>query len=419
MAKRYANNKTPSLPPVEKVELNEKNIKLRVVLFIVLLVIGIVAIGFGVSFLFAKESGWYAINPEYASKTTGSGFAFYYYLEDEGFFKKTERSAVTSQYSTSMDRAYMLFNNLEFAETNNLATLNKNPNKEFIVDPALYSVLEKLKTAGVRNHFLAPLYSVYYNIYNTENDVFLTEYDPLLNSEMHAFFDSVLGYINDTSKIDLVLLGENKVRLFVSEDYIDFARKENITSFVDFGWMTNAFVVDYVADKMVEKGFNKGSFSSSDGFIRNFCSTNDSFYANIYDVVENDIYHSATFKYNKNMSIISYKGFILSPADKGRYYLTDNGKLYTPYVSTVDGLTKATAPYLLVYSDSNKCVDLLVKTISSYVGESLDTEELALLSSSSVYYVYCKDSKVLTNDESAVFVDVFKDDLIEYTVEVK
>ena len=152
---------------------------------------------------------------------------------------------------------------------------------------------------------------------------------------------------------------------------------------------------------------------------REFKITNDSFYANIYDVVENDIYHSATFKYNKNMSIISYKGFILSPADKGRYYLTDNGKLYTPYVSTVDGLTKATAPYLLVYSDSNKCVDLLVKTISSYVGESLDTEELALLSSSSVYYVYCKDRKVLTNDESAVFVDVFKDDVIEYTVEVK
>ncbi|MBR2984159.1 MAG: hypothetical protein IKC60_01475 [Clostridia bacterium] len=207
MAKRYARDKTPSLPPVEKVEVSEKHIKLRVVLFILLLVIGVVAIGFGVSFLFAKESGWYEISPENSQQLTGKGYSFYYYLEDEGFLKKSERKAVTSAYSTALDKAYITFTNLEFGESVNINTLNKKPNTEIIVDSALYSALEKLKNAGIRNHFLAPLYPTYNNIYTTESDVFLKDYDPSENSEVRAFFDKVLTYANDPNKVDVVCLG--------------------------------------------------------------------------------------------------------------------------------------------------------------------------------------------------------------------
>ena len=418
MAKRYARDKTPSLPPVEKVEVSEKHIKLRVVLFILLLVIGVVAIGFGVSFLFAKESGWYEISPENSQQLTGKGYSFYYYLEDEGFLKKSERKAVTSAYSTALDKAYITFTNLEFGESVNINTLNKKPNTEIIVDSALYSALEKLKNAGIRNHFLAPLYPTYNNIYTTESDVFLKDYDPSENSEVRAFFDKVLTYANDPNKVDVVLLGDNKVKLSVSADYIAFAQSEGITSFVDFGWMTNAFIVDYVADSMVAKNFTKGSFSSTDGFIRNFCTTTDSFFTNIYDVRGDQIYLSANFRYSKNMAIISYKGFILSPADYGRYYQTDEGKVYTPFISPIDGLTKGPHPYLMVYSTSNKCVDLLTNTVNAYVGDSLDEVAIQNLPTFLISYVYCKDAKILTNDENAVFNEVYHDETFEYKVEV-
>jgi hypothetical protein len=59
--KRYARDKTPYIKPVERIELSEKNIKLRVILMIVFLLLGAGAIAFGVRSCIAAEKGWQKI----------------------------------------------------------------------------------------------------------------------------------------------------------------------------------------------------------------------------------------------------------------------------------------------------------------------------------------------------------------------
>ncbi len=44
---------------------------------------------------------------------------------------------------------------------------------------------------------------------------------------------------------------------------------EGIGSFIDFSWMRNAFIADYLAEGLAARGFGKGALTSFDGFARN------------------------------------------------------------------------------------------------------------------------------------------------------
>ena len=59
----------------------------------------------------------------------------------------------------------------------------------------------------------------------------------------------------------------------VSDDYLAFAEKNFISDFIDFSWMKNAFITDYVADVMIDNGYTLGSLTSYDGFTRNLDQT--------------------------------------------------------------------------------------------------------------------------------------------------
>lgn len=73
--------------------------------------------------------------------------------------------------------------------------------------------------------------------------------------------------------MNVELLGGNQVKLSVSDDYLAFAEKNFISDFIDFSWMKNAFITDYVADVMIDNGYTLGSLTSYDGFTRNLDQT--------------------------------------------------------------------------------------------------------------------------------------------------
>ena len=50
------------------------------------------------------------------------------------------------------------------------------------------------------------------------------------------------------------LLGENRVKLTVSESYLAFIREYEIDTLADFSWMRNAFAADYIARVLQEDG---------------------------------------------------------------------------------------------------------------------------------------------------------------------
>ena len=108
---------------------------------------------------------------------------------------------------------------------------------------------------------------------------------PRENKETAAYFEEFLTYANDPDAVDLELLGDNRVRLHVSEEYLAFAAENGIDSFIDFYWMKNAFIVDYLAESLADAGFTNGSISSYDGFVRNLDERDVSYSFNIYDRV--------------------------------------------------------------------------------------------------------------------------------------
>ena len=90
----------------------------------------------------------------------------------------------------------------------------------------------------------------------------------MLNSEVRGFVDETLTYVNNPDAIDIELLGENKLRLNVSDEYADFASQNDIGEYLDFFWLKNAFIVDYIAEHLAENRYIHGTITTYDGYTR-------------------------------------------------------------------------------------------------------------------------------------------------------
>ncbi len=145
--------------------------------------------------------------------------------------------------------------------------LNRHPNETMVVDDALYHAFELIAETGNRAIYLAPVYTEYDNLFFCNDDSETVNYDAYQNGEVAAYFSEVAAYSNDPSDVNVELLGGNQVKLSVSDDYLAFAEKNFISDFIDFSWMKNAFITDYVADVMIENGYTLGSLTSYDGWI--------------------------------------------------------------------------------------------------------------------------------------------------------
>ena len=78
------------------------------------------------------------------------------------------------------------------------------------------------------------------------------------------------------------MLGDNKVCLNVSDEYLAFLQENGVDSLIDFGWLKNAFVVDYLAEVMIARGYTLGAITSYDGYTRNFDSLNTEYAFNVF-----------------------------------------------------------------------------------------------------------------------------------------
>ena len=105
------------------------------------------------------------------------------------------------------------------------------------------------------------------------------------------------AYDEKYEEIDLKLLDNNKIILFVSEDYLSYADETGFSNFIDFSFMKNAVIIDYVADLMQKNGYTAGSITSYDGFTRNLDNSNTSYTYTIFDRVGQTVYTAASMQY--------------------------------------------------------------------------------------------------------------------------
>ena len=81
-------------------------------------------------------------------------------------------------------------------------------------------------------------------------------YDPRLSEEVAAEYAEIATYANNPEMVDIKLLGDNKIQLYVSEEYLTYAEENYITDYIDFHYhqiqnlqySLNIYYADYKAD---------------------------------------------------------------------------------------------------------------------------------------------------------------------------
>lgn len=385
---------------MQKIELSSAHSGRRTVLAVALLAAGIVALVYAFTGLFAAQKGWQeVVVSSDAEANCGGDFVLLYDLGASDMGVSAEKRALTSVYTGAAVTAYRLFESGSvFDGVNNVGYINQHPNEIVDVDPALYRAFAQIQDSGDRSLYLGPVYELYNGLFSCDSDGQTVDFDPLQNEALRAYFDRCAAYGRDPASVDLELLGGDQVRLNVSEEYLAFAREQEIGCFLDLYWMKNAFIIDYLADTLAQSGFTRGALSSFDGFVRNLYDGEEAFGLNVYDRTE----QAGTVSYHGPMSIVYLRGYPMNSLDARHYYEMDDGQVRTAYVDPADGLPKAAWGDLLVCTGTGGCGEATLALAPIYVADRLDKEALLALSERGVFSLYCEQGEILCNDPELV-----------------
>lgn len=406
----------PHLPPVERIELSWKNYKVRLIAAAVFLVAGVWLLARSVVGLFGTDPGWQTIETSSgAEDNCASDFTFLYELGAGELSAATEKRALTEAYTEAAVTAYRLFSASEnFAGVTNVCDLNRHPNEVLTVDEALYEAFALLERYGDRSVYLGPVYEIYDGLFSCEEDWQTIDFDPYVNPDIAAFYAEAAAYVRDPESVNVELLGDGQVRLHVSEEYLSFAKNSDTTRFLDFYWLTNAFIADYLAQTLSGQGYTHGTLTSYDGFIRNLDSREMTYALDLYDREGQVVYPAAVMRYQGPESIVYLRGYPAVGQDAWRFYRTDSGEIRTAYVDTADGLCKSAADDLICYSGAAGCGETLLRMIPIYVADALQIEKLSELAADGVYAVWPEERALYHTDPDLVLTDLYSGETAIY-----
>ena len=399
--------KSSGYKPPENVEVSGKNLGLRIVAVVILIMVAATAFIYGFNQLFSSTAGWQEIEADEDELSCASELTFMYNIGAEGESATVERKALVLLYSDACETMCQLFHvNMEFEGVNNVWYINNHPNEEIEVDEVLYSALETMVESGGRELYLAPIYLEYQGIFFSSYDWEAEEFDPYLNEAQAEYFSEICGFISNDDNVSVQLLGDNKIMLYVSDEYLSFAEENGIERFIDFSWMTNAFIVDYIADLMIDNGYTQGMIASYDGFARNFGGYDVAFSYTVYSRQDDTVYSVADMIYDGARSFVYAHDYAITSLDTQRYYTYESGETRNPYIDASDGLCKAATEDLVLYSEDASCVDLMLSLIDVYIAEDLDESKLETLADSGIYSIYYDGFTVMHTEEDLLLSDV-------------
>lgn len=378
-------------------ELSDKNRTVRWILIGVLLIIAVVAVVLGLTSVLQTPSGWQTVENSSTSLNCAHAFSFQY---DMGAGEKSatvESKELSLYYGQIADKAWGLFYN-EASETTEkgILSVNNHPNEAVEVDEALYKALQNVQKSGSRALYLGPVYSAYNLVINEEDAIIAEDRDPGQNEETAQYIAEVVAFTNDPEAVNLELLPGNKVKLTVSENYLKFAKQNDITLFLDFGWMKNAAAADYMADALVKAGYTNGYLISVDGFLRNLDSRGTVFGLEVFRSGTNGSQLTAVTSYTGPVSMVMLQEYRL---DTDRYYRFQNGRVVTYMIDTADGMCKAATDSMTAYSKEKNCLELALKLQPLYMADTLSEDGVNALTNEGMYSIWVTDKEVRYNQK--------------------
>jgi len=201
--------------------------------------------------------------------------------------------------------------------------------------------------------------------------------------------------------IDLQLLGNNQVLLKVSDAYLSFAAQNEIRSLIDFGWMKNAFIADYLAQVLTDNGFTNGYLASFDGFTRNLDMRANTYSFNVFDRQGGDIYIPAVLTYSAPASIVFLRDYPLGRNDAWHYYAFSGDRIASLLIDPKDGMNKASTDSLVSYAVEQGCAEILLEAVPVFISDVFDAELVQALSSAGIHSIWCDGTTLCYTDAQA------------------
>lgn len=390
---RYASDNRPRVKPVQRIELDGKNKKRRVILAAFFAIIGITALICGFMRLLGTEEGWDTIKPLSSSyKTCGGDFLFQYELGTGDVGPSAEKKEIQRIYTEACEEAYWMFNTDEVPDRetveddalleHNLCYINGHPGQDIEIKIELYNALKNVKQKGNRLIYLGPLYNRYDDIFYCQDDSQAEEFDPYSSKEAAESYARLAQGAADPSAVDLQLMPENRVRLVLSRDYEALvAHETDSKAYIDFFWLKNAFIIDYLAEALTKAGYTKGTLNSFDGCVRNLDEKKEikenKFAINIYNLDEKEhrIDPVDALEYRGALSAVSLRDYRRTEADKRFFYEYDNGVTRSSYISLKDGRCHSVRHDLCLYSRDLGCGQILLEVVGLWIDGSPDELE--------------------------------------------
>ena len=393
--------------PVQKVQLSEKNVGRRIVLVVLFLAIGSGFLVYGFMNFLRGDSGWREISVKAGSELNCSeDFTLKYNVGASGVSAGGEAKALSLLYTDAAVKGYRIFNIDEsFDDLTNLYDVNHHPNEVLTVDPVLYDALKKVSDAGCREIYLGPLYASFENLCTSNDDAIAAQFDPEKNDDAAEEAAAVAAFAQNPDDISLEFSGENQVCLHVSDAYLAYASEMGYSAYVDFFWMKNAFLIDYLANTIRGEGYQLGIISSKDGFVRCLDETGGKSYQYpLYHLSGNEIRSYGVMTYEGPKSIVFFHAYQAGSPDAYRYYQYQDKTMCTPYLSAADGKDHTAASELIAYSGEYGCANTLLAAFSDYQAESLSMESLETLTSQNIYSIWFENDEMQTTDEDLAVI---------------
>lgn len=388
------------LRPIKQVELESKNLKLRVILLVVCLLIATVSIGFGIKMLVTRQNGWQTVEVASNDIHCGDDFTLQFYFGKTEMSATQEYRAVNALYSQACQQAYQ-----SFYPDGELKQISAAANEEVAISQPLYNALSQVEKYGSRYLYMAPIYGVYNQVFLCDTELEASWYDPSTDPEQQQWLAQLASYCNDPQMIRLELLGENKVKLVVSQQYLAFAAENEIQAFLDFGWLQSAFAADYIADTLEEAGYTRGYLVSYDGFTRNMDDSN--YTQNLFQRLDNDIHLPATVSYDGPSALVYLRSYPMNETDRQNYFAFADGHVVSAMVDPVDGANRFALPELLAYGKGKSCGEIALQLAPVFIAEVLDAQALIDLGDQEIYTVFAQD-KNICHTQKNLAMDVFE-----------
>ena len=408
--KRTAKDETAFRPrPVERIELSEKHFPVKGVAVAAAVLLALGALFFMLRDLLTASSGWQTIQADSGAEINcGGDFVLQYCLGQGDTPATAEKKQLVSFYTAAVEKAFKLFHaSALYDGVRNVAYLNAHPNEQMEIDPALYAAFAQVEAAESRYLYLGPVYEELDTLFNCGDDSEIVNYDALSNPDMAWYYAQIAAFARDPQAVSLELTAGNTACLRVSQEYLAFAQEYGFTAFIDFYWMKNAFIADYIAGVLQAQGLTHGNLCSYDGFIRNLDEHGESYSYPLYDQKDGKLRLAANLVYPAPASLITLRSEPLNREKEPLFYTLATGETRTAHASLQDGKSRDALFGLTAVSYDQGCAAMLLKITPAYIADSLDTALLSRLAGEGVYTAYCQDGQIYCTVSGARLTQVY------------